>query len=204
MKKSFLILLIGVLYTAVLTSCGGDNVGDNEEFAGLKLVEWEEGNRLQYFDLEHIEKSSDLILIGKFTGDAVQEEIYQYDEHFQKDIVIFTKSKSTLEILKVYSGDVNEGDSITVTQYYGVYDDSLATDSKLTPMLKDDTWLFFLTADNDGTYYCTGDNDGRYPLQNTSYRKIALTDYEDLGVYRKEDFREDIYAEILKSYEFEY
>lgn len=201
-EKNFLILLIGVLCTAALTSCSGQ-VPTDEEFVGLELVEWEEGNRLQYFTLEDVEEKSDLILIGRFTGDAVQEEVYQYDDHFQKDIVIFTKSKNTLEILKVYSGDVNEGDSITVTQYYGVYDDSLTTDSKLTPMLNGDTWLFFLSAMKDGTYCCTGDNDGRYPLQNANYRKIALTDNEQLGVYHKEDFREDIYGEILEKYDFD-
>ncbi len=205
MKKIFFILLTGLLCTAILTSCSGETITNaEEEFSGLELVEWGEGNSLSYFDLEDIEKDSDIIAIGKFTGDAVREEVYQYDDHFQKDILTFVKSKNAVEILKVFSGGIKVGDDVTVTQYYGAYETELVTDSKLTPMLKDDTWLFFLTQKDDGTYYCTGDNAGRYPLKNANYRKIALTDNEDFGVYHKEDFREDIYTEILDKYDFDF
>lgn len=204
MKKIIIVFLAVILFALTLTSCSGEAaVGDAEEFSGFELVEWGESNRLSYFSLETLEKNSDLILVGKFDGDASQDEVYQYDDNFQKDLLTFVKSKNDVEVLKVYGGDINVGDRVTVTQYYGTYGNELVTDSKLTPMLKGDTWLFFLRQKDDGTYSCVGDNDGRYPLKNTEYRKIALTENEDLGVYKKEDFREDIYEEILEKYDFE-
>lgn len=206
MKKIISVLLAGILCslcTLTLASCNESNSEHSEEFSGLEFQKFDEGNRIIYKNLENLENDSDLIVVGTFIGDAKQEEVYTYESHFEKEILSFVVSQNNIEISKVIKGDVSVGDEIVLKQLYGVIDDQFMTDSNLTPMLKEDTWLFFLSKNNDGAYYCTGDNDGRYPLKNFSYRRIALTDNEDLGVYNKEDFREDIYSEILEKYDFE-
>lgn len=198
MKKIISILLSGVIFVLTLSSCSYQNPESEEEFSGLKLTDLGESNRPTYDDLKSLEEKSDLIIVGKVTGDSQQEEFYQ-DEN--KDILLSVVSTNKVEVLKVIKGDIKEGEILSVTQRYGIIDDRFLYMSRLTPMLNNDNWLFFLTKRENGTCYCTGDNDGRYPLENFSYRKIALTDNEDLGVYDKKDFREDIYKEILEKYD---
>lgn len=203
MKKIY-VLLISALCALTFCACNSGKAHSEEEFSELELVQWGEGNRHIYYNLEEMENDSEIIVIGSFIGDAEQEEAYIYDSHFEKDVLSFVISKNNIEVLNVIKGNVEIGSSVTITQMYGVVDNQLVTDSKLTPMLSGDTWIFFLTENTGsrkGTYRCTGDNDGRYPVKNFSYGKNALTDNEDLGVYNKEDFREDIYNEILEKYD---
>ena len=200
MKKIISVLLAGVLFTLTLSSCNQSNSESLGEFSGLKFTELGESNRPVYDDLKSLEEKSDIIIVGEFVSDAKQEEFYQDED---KDILLSVVSTNTVRVLKVFKGDVQEGKELPVTQRYGVIDDRFLYMSRLTPMLNGDSWLFFLTERENGTCYCTGDNDGRYPLENFSYRRIALTDNEDLGVYDKQDFREDIYKEILEKYNFE-
>lgn len=206
MKKCILDFLL-ISYILTSAACTGAPSGNTEEFSDLELAEWGESNRMVFGDLEQLEKHSDIIVVGTFNKDSEQEEIYQYDGHFEKDVLATVISTNSIEVSKVIKGDVNVGDTVPITQDYGVIDNQLVTTSELTPMLKGDTWIFFLSENTSeiraGKYSCTGDNDGRYPLKNFSYRRIALTDNEDLGVYNKEDFREDIYSEILEKYDFE-
>lgn len=201
MKKVVSIILVAVI-SLMFSACSTAST-DNNDFSGVELVEWGEVNRLKYFDLETIEKSSDVIVIGTFTDDARQEEKYLYDDHFYKDILIDVKSFNTIEVSQVLQGDVQVGDTLTVAQEYGVVDNRLLTYSELTPMMKGDTWIFFLyNNQQSGIYYCSGDSDGRYPVKNCEYARIALTDNEDLGVYDKKSFNEDIYNELLEKYDF--
>lgn len=205
MKKIFSVFLIGVLCSLTFASCSGDYSKDTCDFSELEFSDWGETNRLFYTNLDDLEKDSEIIVIGTFTDDTKQEEIYQYNSHFQKDILATIISTNSIEVLNVIKGDVKAGDTIPVTQDYGISDNQFIAISRLTPMLKGDTWLFFLSENKSeirkGKYSCTGDNDGRYPLENFSYRKTALTDNENLGVYNKEDFREDIYKDILEKYD---
>lgn len=200
MKKiiiSFLTLSILVLFT----SCSVTE--ETEEFSDLTLLNTsDDGNRLSFFDLESLESHSKIAVVGTFTDDSTQELTYRHEDIFGKDILAFVKSFNNIEVTKVLKGDVNEGDILKIGQNYAVVDDRLITDSALTPMMKGDTWIFFLVPSDNGEYYfCTGDSDGRYPVKNCEYAKIALTDNEELGVYDKKCFNEDIYNELLKKYE---
>lgn len=200
MKKiiiSFLTLSILVLFA----SCSVTE--ETEEFSDLTLLNTsDDGNRLPFFDLESLESHSKIAVVGTFTDDSTQELTYRYEDIFGKDILAFVKSFNNIEVTKVLKGDVNEGDILKIGQNYAVVDDRLITDSALTPMMKGDTWIFFLVPSDSGEYYfCTGDSDGRYPVKNCEYAKIALTKNEELGVYDKKCFNEDIYNELLKKYE---
>lgn len=200
MKRTISFILSAVLILTVLTSCSTES---KEEFEGVELLEWGEVNSLGYFDLESLEKACDIIAVGSFVGDAKQEDVYKYNDQFGKDVLFSTKSYSSMKISKVIKGDVEVGDTLTVSQNYGVVDDKLITCSELTPMLDGDTWLFFLYNNYDSGIYCyAGDSDGRYPVKDFTYQRIALTENEALGVYEKENFNQAIYDEILEKYDF--
>lgn len=205
MKKVLKIFIVCTLSILMFTSCNSVTSQDKEEFSELEFKNWGAPNRIVFTDLNHLEDYSDIIVIGSFTEDASQKEIRQYDSQIGSDVLAAVISTNNIKVSKVIKGDLQVGDTVTITQRYGIIDGKFINNSDLTPMLKGDTWLFFLYESdnlNVGTYRCTGDSDGRYPIKNVSYRKIAFTDNEDIGVYNKEDFREDIYKEILEKYDF--
>lgn len=108
-----------------------------------------------------------------------------------------------MKISKVIKGDIKAGDEIEVSQLYVVEDGILSSFSKMTPMIKGDSWLFFLVKskrDNADHYEHVGDYHGRYPIPGVT--NTALPYAFDNGTYVPVDFREDIYSEILEKYEF--
>ena len=200
MKKIVAVFFIlGIL--TLFTSCVAAD--ETEEFSDLNLVQLGEGNRLNFFDLESLESHSEIVVVGTFVEDSTQELTYQYEEFFGKEILAFVDSFNNIEVTKVFKGDVNVGDTLTICQNYAVVEDRFVTYSALTPMMKGDTWIFFLGSSDNGEYYfCTSDSDGRYPVKDFTYTRIALTENEDLGVYEVKDFKEEIYNEILEKYDF--
>ena len=200
MKKiiiSFLTLSILILFT----SCSVTE--ETEEFSNLNFVQWGEGNYLQFFDLESLENYSEIVVVGTFIEESTQEIKYKYMDIFDKEVLFSVKSFNEIEITKVFKGDVNVGDTLKIGQEYAVVEDRFVTESALTPMMKGDTWIFFLEpSDNGEYYYCVSYSEGRYPVKDFVYTRIALTENEDLGVYDMKDFKEEIYNEILEKYDF--
>ena len=200
MKKiiiSFLTLSILILFT----SCSVTE--ETEEFSNLNFVQWGEGNYLQFFDLESLENYSEIVVVGTFFEESTQEIKYKYMDIFDKEVLFSVKSFNEIEITKVFKGDVNVGDTLKIGQEYAVVEDRFVTESALTPMMKGDTWIFFLEpSDNGEYYYCVSYSEGRYPVKDFVYTRIALTENEDLGVYDVKDFKEEIYNEILEKYDF--
>lgn len=201
MKKIISLFLTAVLLLT-LTSC---NKEEEPSFEGLELAKVGDVNRPQYDDLNSLEADSDLVVVGTCMGDAEQNDIYQYDGHFGEDILVMTNSTCQVKITQVFKGDVEVGDTIPVMQQYGVDKEKgrLLTYSDLTPMLDGDTWLFFLYDNRGENYMCCGDKDRRYPVKNCKYKKIALTDSEELGVFQEYNFNQEVYDEILEKYDFE-
>lgn len=199
MKKAVSIILVAVV-SLMFSACSTVST-ETIVFLDIELVKLGEENRIEYFDLGTIEKSSDVIVIGTFTDYTRQEEKYQYDDRFDKDVLTDFASYNTIEISQVIQGDVKVGDTLIVAQEYAVVDKKLLTYSKLTPMIKGDTWIFFLfegDSDSDDTFYwCTGDSDGRYPVKDCENSIIS----QELGVYDKSDFNEAIYNELLEKYD---
>lgn len=213
MKKIISLFLTAALLLT-LTSCNREaeppyesesDYEDKLPFEGIELAKAGDVNRPQYDNLDELEEDSDLIVVGTCMGDAEQKDIYQYDGHFDTDILVMTNSTCQVKITQVFKGDVKVGDTIPVMQQYGVDKEKnrLLTYSDLTPMLDGDTWLFFLYDNRGENYMCCGDRHGRYPVENHTYRKTALTDSEELGVFNEYNFNQEIYDEILEKYEFE-
>ncbi len=204
MKKLLSLFLAAALCLFTMTSCNQQE--DKLPFEGYEVARGGEVNRPTYSDLDRLEADSDLIVVGTCVGDAEQQDIYQYDGHFDKDIIVMSNSICKVEIKQVFKGDVEVGDTISVLQQYGIEEDRgiFWTYSDLTPMLGGDTWLFFLYDNRGENYMCSGDKDGRYPVENCTYQKMALTDNEQLGVFNEYNFNEQIYSEILDKYDFDF
>ncbi|HBH94604.1 MAG TPA: hypothetical protein DDX91_02565 [Ruminococcaceae bacterium] len=206
MKKIFLILTTVFVCALSLAACSNAASTFNDDFTGLEFTDWGRPNRKVYNDLGELEKDSDLVVIGTFVKNAEQKETYL--EEFDKKTLTAVFSTNYIEISKVIKGDAKAGDTVPVKQNYGVHENKYVTTSGLTPMIKGDSWLFFLKEERKeeepagtGIYMCVGDSDGRYPLENFSYKKIALTDNEKLGVFEEYDFRREIYKEIVDKYD---
>ncbi|GHU56560.1 hypothetical protein FACS1894132_14090 [Clostridia bacterium] len=180
-------------------------------------------------DYETLEQYSEIIVIGKILSDGSQENLSFYDYDLQKDIVYGYISYNQIEVLKVFKGDVAVGDKLNICQDYGVTaNDELYSQSKLTPMEKDDEWLFFLELDLRHEDYTCSANDfgfGRYPIPtaeieetvdkleelSTKKPKNWQKEYkkeqknlktEDFGVFSEENIKIDIYSKILDNYDF--
>lgn len=143
-----------------------------------------------YSDLKSLAGDSDLIVIGHFTEDAVEKS----NAH--------TNSFKITQVLKGTAEDA----VIRIYQRYTVSRGSkrIVAYSHLTPMEKDSEWICFLKCSNpeEMLYYHTGDTMGRYPFQEIDPDKWNNGEYssKEIGVYQAEDFRYDIYSELLKEY----
>lgn len=198
MKK--IISIISALALCVtLTACNKTETPN--DFSSIEVVKWGEGDRPVYYQLDDLEKASELVVVGTLLDDAEQVVDTAYSEFFEKDIIKWVSSYGTVEVTKVIKGDVSVGDTIKVGQLYGLVDNRLITMSALTPLVKGDTWLFFLSTSGDcGYYWCTGDSDGRYPVSTVQNQALAVSEYSQLGVYNREDFKDEIYSEIVEKY----
>lgn len=197
-KKTFIISLVISILT-MFPSCAPSE--PEEAFTGLSFLSGGEADRFPFYDLETLERCSEIAVVGTFTEDSTQKLSYEYEEVFDKEILTFVQSFNYIEVKQVLKGNVSEGDRLKICQPYAVVDDQFISESALTPMMKGDTWIFFLgPSDNGEHYFCTSDSDGRYPLKGSNYTRITFTDNEDLGVYDKSDFNEEIYNEILEKY----
>ncbi len=198
MKKITAIICTFAL-CASLTACSQTIPKD---FSGIELEKWGIVCRAEYEDLDDLEKASDLVVVGTFAEDSVQDLDYRYNGFFGEKIIVGFNSTNSIEVSRVIKGDVKVGDMVKVSQGYAVNDGQLLTRSDLTPMVKGDTWVFFLsTADDCGLYWCTGDSDGRYPVSTVQNQSLEISEYSKLGVYNKEDFNDDIYNELVEKYD---
>lgn len=199
MKKFYSIVSL-LLAATTLTAC--NNVSPKDEFAGLKFVSVPT-DRIVYDSLEEVEEQSDLIVVGKFTDKAAQKTDYKHMPQDDKDVVWNVTSTNSVKISRVLKGDKEVGDEIKVSVYYGVVDDQLITFSSLTPMQKGDEWVFFLKKQDDADmYWHVGDSCGRFPTKNSSGNSaVSFSENSDLGVYDEDEFKSDIYNELVKKYD---
>ncbi len=162
---------LGILIFAVILSM----VACSRQEEELEVVQVQ-GDRVVYHTLEELAAASDLIVIGEYGQETEQELVYEFSSEFQKDVLVDTVSTNQINVLKVLKGDVKEGDSLEISQRYGVLEaeNQLVTFSDMTPMSKGDRWIFFLTyGEISNTYWCTGDSDGRYPLPDDKISELS-------------------------------
>lgn len=112
-----------------------------------------------------------LIVSGTFTENAYQDYDPAAKSAPNAETQLFSMNK--LQINRVIKGEnfVSEGDFIYVVQPYSIYGNKMYTSSLLTPMVKGDTWIYFLKrySNSDTVYSPVGDSFGRYtdPLCET-------------------------------------
>ena len=201
MKKLISVITACIICALTFTACNTPPEAV-DDFSGVEFVRWGIVDRWVYDSLAELEKASTVVVVGTFLEDAVQNEQYHYSDFFGKDILSGIRSDNTIEVGKVLKGDVEVGDKLTVVQSYGVVDGRLISLSDLTPMVKGDTWLFFLEKSRSSDiFWCVGDSDGRYPVPNSKNRTLAISDYSELGVYDEQNFKSGIYSEILEKYD---
>lgn len=173
-----------------------------KDFSGIELAEGIKPDRVVYGDLATLEEASDLVVVETFAEDSVQDMDYHSNPFFGNKRIGDIKSTNFVEVSRVIKGDVKVGDLVKVQQSYAVNDGQLITLSDLTPMVKGDTWVFFLSTANDsGIYWCTGDSEGRYPVSTAQNQSLTISEYSGLGVYNREDFKDEIYNELVEKYD---
>lgn len=203
MKKIIVLVSMLVLFIISLTACNqSSNSSIADDFSGIKVAKWGEADRWVYNNLDELEMASDIIVVGTYKESTTQKIDYRYSEAFGKDIIDLVHSYNTIEVSRVIRGDVKQGDLLRVSQGYAIIDDEILTISDLTPMVKGDTWIFFLQGSpDDEIYWCTGDSEGRYPVSGHQNRRLAISKSSELGVYDEANFRNDIYDELVEKYE---
>ena len=196
MKKFILILMVFSLLISV-AGCSAQEESYRSDYS-LKTVL---SDKRQYSSLYELEGRAEIVVIGTFTGEAVQNVTYENSVEINKKIVTDVCSVNTLKIDKVLMGEC-DSEEISVAQRYGYIEENkqLISFSALTPMLKNDSWVLFLKKGEDGNYWVCGDNHGRYPVPDKTYTKIAQAEASDFGVYSKSDFNGHIYSEIKEKY----
>lgn len=208
--KKLISIIMAAATCVTLTACSGTPTSESSDKAsdpleGVEFVKTGEADRRVAGSLEDLEKYSDIAVVGEFIEDDVPKLTYRYSEHFGKDIISSFESYNTIEVKKVLMGDVNVGDKLTIAQYYAIDNGKLYTISELTPMIKGDEWIFFLSKQDDADiYWCTCDSDGRYPTKNSAAQNSRITsvapEYQ-LGVYNEWTFKRNIYNEIVEKYD---
>lgn len=202
MKKYIKSILAGITSLCFLSACSTTEKVQETDYSKLEFVQLEQ-NRITFDELSALEEASAMIIVGEIIDDPLTESETGYSEYFGKEIFDNIISYNKIKVKQVISGDVEVGDEVRIAQYCGVFEDQFITFSEMTPMLKGDTWIFFLKESSltDRLYWCTGDSDGRYPLKGTTYQRTGLPSKEDLGVYRRDSFKDNIYSELLEKYD---
>lgn len=201
--KKIITIISALAVCAMLTACDtAPESGKVNRFEGLELLVPAEVDRIVDFtDLESLEEACELIVVGTFADDPVQEEFY--GEPATKKFLYNILSMCPVKVSKVFKGDLSVGDTVNVLQCYGIVDDKLIMYDMLPPMQKGDEWLFFLHKHEEkDAYWCWGDTDARYPTSNSvNNAPVPFTDAPELieNGYAKYDKR--IYKEIVEKYD---
>lgn len=109
-----------------------------------------------------------------------------------------TRSFNTLKVTKVLKGDVAVGDEVVIGDTYVVADGGVNAATLLTPMLKNEGWIYFLQksdGDEDSAYYPVGGYQGRYPDPYGGNKYFPYVE-NDNGVTLGGNFNNAIYNEI--------
>lgn len=177
----------------------GDNVYDIVECAV---------DRILYFDLESLEKASELIVIGEFVGEATQKVETMYEPNQDCEVIWNGISTNTFLVSKVIKGDVKEGTEIRISQRYLVDEEhkKFITFSSMTPMKNGEKWIYCLMPYNEynQSYYTAGDYTGRFPYKDISWNDFLDGKYaaNDLGLFQRGMFASvyGTYRELVDKY----
>ena len=197
MKKLFPVLTIFVL---ILTACSNNTV--NKDYSDYNITRIETDREI-YTRLDELLPASDIVVRGKFCSDTKQELFYDNSDENGNGVLIDAVSTNYISVSDVLYGNT-EASEIRISQRYGAIDEKkeIVTFSSLTPMYKDDEWIFFLYYDNENdTYWCAGDYCGRMPVFSGEIKDNAQK-YIDLQIEYDELLRnnESISPEDIEAY----
>lgn len=154
--------------------------------------------------LNEVEQLSDTVITGTFLNTLKQEDIYSGHGSY-----LYGYTKSSVRVDKVYSGNLNVGDVITVLEPYAIHENVLLHYENFYPSQSDKVYIWFLEKnmepDMEGTYTIVVGERGRYPVLNDnarsasdisamSSRDLDLSPNGDTTVYKK------IYSEVIDKY----
>ena len=186
--------------------------GDYSEFKGFSnVICMEFANYYDnYWDLLN---DCDLAVVGEFIDEPCQDIDPErpYPGEPRDPFGDYGYSFNCFRVDKVLTPDssVKEGDELVIYQSYAIAGDSIVSHSKLTPMLKGDRWVYFLTySESSGIYSPYNDYMGRYPdpgycrvfdhdpeLRESANRFLpAMTN--KYGLTDANDFNENIYRTL--------
>ena len=176
-----------------------------ENFGGVICIEF-----ANYYDnYRDLLNACDVAVVGKFIDDPWQD--IDPDDPVDFNRLDYGHSYNCFKVEKVLSSDsgIKEGDQLIISQSYAIAGNSFLSASKLTPMLKGDRWVYFLTFnESNGTYYSHNDYMGRFPdpgycrvydsdpdLRESANRFLpAMTN--KYGLTEANDFNENIYRTL--------
>lgn len=154
--------------------------------------------------LNEVEQLSDTVITGTFLNTLKQEDIYSGHGSY-----LYGYTKSSVRVDKVYSGNLNVGDVITVLEPYAIHENVLLHYENFYPSQSDKVYIWFLEKntepDMQGIYTIVVGERGRYPILNDnarsasdisamSSRDLDLSPNGDTTVYKK------IYSEVVGKY----
>ena len=168
-----------------------------------------------YKRYEELAEDSSLVVMGTFIDDTCQVT----DDHDVPDFVHETlmsyypkyMSFNTLKVEKVLKSDgqVWEDDEIVIAQPYVYADGAMYSFSQLTPMIKGDSWVYFLRQYSSdypeesygtGAYYPINDYEGRYPVPDKENPPFEYRE-NTKGVVAPAVFNEGVYSELKEKLE---
>lgn len=164
---------------------------------------------------EELAEDSSLVIMGTFTDDSYQITDYYSAPDFAKEIAMSHYPKymsfNTFKVEKVLKSDgqVWEGDEIAIAQPYVIADGALYSFSQSTPMIKGDSWVYFLRQYSSdypeeiygtGAYYPVNDYEGRYPVPDRENPPFQYRE-NTKGVVAPAVFNEGVYSEIKEKLE---
>jgi hypothetical protein len=183
MKTITAILLI--ILTLTITACsenvseirthtGGMKEGTNIIGASDSII-----HRVRYDSLEHLLKSSTIVVIGEL----IEETQASHRYNAEVDDYSYAEAYNKLRIIEVLEGNARTGDTIRIAQAYAFQDAKqwtgndgdviLVTYDDMTPMHKGDRWIYFLVFDTHfNVYVPVGWSDGRYPIPNREIMQV--------------------------------
>ena len=192
----------------------GDYSNLEIKYIGDEMPNYPEESHYKLY--EELAKDSSLVVMGTFIDDTCQVT----DDHDVPDFVHETlmsyypkyMSFNTLKVEKVLKNDdgkVWQGDEIVIAQPYVYANGAMYSFSQLTPMIKGDSWVYFLrqySSDHPkesygtGAYYPVNDYEGRYPVPDNENPPFQYRE-NTRGVVAPADFNEGVYSELKEKLE---
>lgn len=190
--------------------------GDYSDIDDIRCL-WDTNNlgshKTQTASYEELAAESDIVVMGTFVGDTYQltdlYDIPDFETCLLSSAFDMHLSFNRLRVEKVLKGEgrVCEGDEVVISQNYVVtYGERMYCADLLTPMIKGDSWIYFLKRYGEydsppdvikGCYYAVNDYEGRYPVPDKENTAFEHRENKN-GVFSPAVFNEGIYEELKK------